>query len=348
MATSVIDSAKRDSRATSHVDSRKDVSLREMLDQLGIEYEVTTIQLGSVDTEKNEYQTRQHSIVDSETVDRYVMSISAGAVFPEMLLAVSPGTRKTVAKPLTPVTGRHRSVSMIKAGITSTSALVAYPRTDIDKAKLITLSRWDNFRNGKPETVHAHYLGLAGECISTAGGYANGMPPRSVVNDIASRNGLTPSQKQQLKKYVSALMFQAECRTLGISRIPDSVNLCSQAAAFLDHDRFESIAKAICANQDHKGLTKIVQECSQRNLRGDKAVEFLIDSTTGFSQPVERMKTSDRACLQCNCLATLIGRIETDLSVTCSDIEKLERAMQKAIDSYVAVSTKIKERACNG
>jgi hypothetical protein len=326
----------------------KDVSLREMLDQLGVEYEVTTVSLASVDTEKNEYQTRQHSIVDGETVDRYVMSISAGAIFPEMLFAVSPGTRKSAARPLTPVTGRHRSVSLVKAGVESTTALVAYPSTDTQKAKLITLSRWDNFRNGKPETVHAHYMGLAGECISTAGGYANGMPPRNVVNDIASRNGLTQSQKQQLKRYVSALMFQAECRTLGISRIPDNVNLCSQAAAFLDHDRFESIAKAICANQDHKGLTKIVHECSQRNLRGEKAVEFLLDSTAGFSQPVHRMKTSDRACLQCNTLAALIVRMETDLSVTCADVEKLERAMQKAIDSYVAVSTKIKERACNG
>lgn len=349
MATSMIDSAKRDTNASGHVDSREDLPLRDKLEQFGIQYECVTVQMSSVDIDNNEYQTRQHSIVDAETVDRYVMALQAGdSVFPEMLFAVTPGARKSVAKQLKCVGGRHRAVAHIKAGIASTTAIVAYPKTETDKSKLMTLSRWDNLRNGKPESLHAHYLGLAQECIAAAGGYACGMPTRDVISDIASRNNLTPSHKQRLKKYIRALMFQAECRALGISRVPESIALCDEAASFLDNERFDAIAKTICANQHHKGLAGIVKECAQRKLRGEKAVEFLRDQSSGFTEPVERMKSSDQVRLRCKALSDSVVKLEGDASLTCADIEKLERSIEEAMDVAFAVTSKIKERACNG
>ena len=349
MSTATIPSEKRDAKAATHVESREDSPLRHKLEQLGIQYECVTVQMSSIDIDSNEYQTRQHSIVDTETVDRYVMALQAGdSVFPEMLLAVTPGARKSASKQLKCVGGRHRAVAHAKAGITSTTALVAYPKSDTDKAKLMTLSRWDNQRNGKPESLHAHYLGLAQECISTSGGYARGMPTREVITDIASRNNLTVSHKQRLKKYIRALMFQAECRALGISRVPESISLCDEAAAFLDNERFDAIAKTICANQHHKGLAGIVKECAQRKLRGEKAVEFLRDQSSGFTEPVERMKSSDQVRLRCKALSESVVKLEGDASLTCADIEKLERSIEEAMDVVFAVTTKIKERACNG
>jgi hypothetical protein len=349
MATATINSESRAAKPAAHIDSREDLQLRDKLDQVGIQYECVTVLMSSVDIESNEYQTRQHSIVDVETVDRYVMAIQAGdSVFPEMLLAVTPGARKSAAKQLKCVGGRHRAVAHIKAGITSTTAIVAYPKTETDKAKLLTLSRWDNLRNGKPESLHAHYLGLAQECIAAAGGYSCGMPTRDVITDIASRNNLTASHKQRLKKYIRALMFQAECRALGISRVPESIALCDEAAAFLDNERFDAIAKTICANQHHKRLSGIIKECAQRKLRGEKAVEFLRDQSSGFTEPVERMKSSDQVRLRCKALSDSVVKLEGDASLTCADIEKLERSVEEAMDVCFAVTSRIKERACNG
>jgi len=334
--------------ACDHVDSRNDLELRAKLDQLGIDYECVTVQISSIDTDNNEYQTRQHSIVDADTVDRYVMGLQAGdSSFPEMLLTVTPGARKSVAKQLKCVGGRHRAVAHKKAGIASTNAIVAYPKSETDKSKLMTVSRWDNMRNGKPETLHAHYMGLAQECIAAGGGFSGGVPTRDVINDIASRNNLAVSHKQRLKKYIRALMFQAECRALGISRVPESIALCDEAASFLDNERFDAIAKTICANQHHKRLTGIVKECAQRKLRGEKAVEFIRDQSSGFTEPVERMKSSDQVRLRCKALSESVVKLEGDASLTCSDIEKLERSIAESLDICLAVTSKIKERACN-
>lgn len=349
MATATINCEPRGAKASAHVESRQDTPLRDKLDQLGIQYECVTVQMASIDIDSNEYQTRQHSIVDAETVDRYVMALQAGdSVFPEMLLAVTPGARKSAAKQLKCVGGRHRAVAHVRAGIASTTAIVAYPKTETDKSKLMTLSRWDNLRNGKPESLHAHYLGLAQECIAASGGYECGMPTRDVITDIASRNNLTASHKQRLKKYIRALMFQAECRALGIRAVPESIALCDEAASFLDNERFDAIAKTICANQHHKGIAGIVKECSQRKLRGEKAVEFLRDQSSGFTEPVERMKSSDQVRLRCKALSDYVVKLEGDASLTCADIEKLERSIEEAIDVCFAVTSRIKERACNG
>lgn len=348
MATGTIESAKREFKVGGRVETRKDDALREKLDSLGIEYEVVDVPLSSVDLDSNEFQTRQHSIVDSETVDRYVMAVQAGdSLFPEQLFAVAAGTRKTTQKPFKCVGGRHRSVAYSKSGVTSVIGLVAYPKTKTDEAKLLTVSRWDNQRNGKPETMHAYYLGLAQECIQSGGGYAAGMPTPGIVSDIASRNGLAASHKQRLKAHIRALMFQAECRALGISRVPDNIALCSEACAFLDNEKFDAIAKTICANQHHKGLTGIVKECAQRRLRGEKAVEFLRDQSSGFTEPVERMKSSDQVRLRCKALSDAVVKLEGDASLTCSDIEKLERSIEEAVDVALAVTARIKDRCCN-
>jgi hypothetical protein len=325
----------------------EDSALRDKLDSMGVEYEVREVSLSLIDLDSNEYQTRQHSIVDSETVERYVMGVQSGAVFPEQLFAFPLGTKKSTPKPYKTVGGRHRAVAYDKAGIASVVALIAYPKSKADEAKLLTVSRWDNQRNGKPESVHAHYLGLAQECVQVGGGYAAGMPSRDVINDIASRNGLASSHKQRLKVYVRAIMFQAECRALGISRVPDNVALCSEACAFLDNERFDAIAKTICANQHHKGLTGIVKECAQRKLRGERAVEFLRDQSSGFTEPVERMKSSDQVRLRCKALSDAVVKLEGDASLNCSDIEKLERAIEEAVDVALAVTARIKERCCN-
>jgi hypothetical protein len=342
MATAVLDSV---SVSGKHIESRPDVGLRERLEQLGLDYDVVRVNMSSVDTDRNEYQTRQHSIVDRETVERYKMSLNSDScVFPEMLFAATSGSRKTGAKSLTAVCGRHRIVAHKEAGITSTTALVVYVKTDLDKAKLVTLSRWDNFRNGAPETVNAHYQGLAQECIATAGGVLNGFPPKAVIDEIAARNGIGGQYKTRLKMHIRAMLFQAECRSLRIPRIPDNAALCAAAYEFVDREGFEDVAKAVCANQSHKGIAGVVKECSQRRLSGSAAVAFIRDASNGFSECPDRMTSADEVRLRCNAFTTSLKKLDQDPSVTKHDAELLEKHIVEAFERAVQVTSRIKER----
>jgi hypothetical protein len=342
MATAVLDSVAASGK---HIESRPDVGLRERLEQLGLDYDAVRVSISSVDTDRNEYQTRQHAIVDRETVERYKMSLSSDScVFPEMLFAATSGSRKAGPKSLTPVCGRHRIVAHKEAGITSTTAIVVYVKTDLDKAKLVTLSRWDNFRNGAPETVNAHYQGLAQECIATAGGVLNGFPPKDVIDDIAARNGIGGAYKTRLKMHIKAMLFQAECRSLRIPRIPDNAALCAAAYEFVDRDGFEEIAKAVCANQSHKGIAGVVKECNQRRLSGDAAVAFIKDASNGFSECPVRMTAADEVRLRCNAFAASLKKLEQDPSVTRHDVELLEKHIEEAFDRAAQTTARIKER----
>lgn len=346
MSTSVIESATASGK---HIESREDVGLREKLEQLGLDYDVARVSMSTVDTDRNEYQTRQHSIVDKETVERYKMSLNSGqSVFPEMLFAATSGSRKTGAKSLVPVCGRHRIVAHKEAGVASTTGLVVYVKNDTDKAKLVTVSRWDNFRNGAPETVNAHYQGLAQECIAIAGGVINGFPPRSVIDEIATRNGIAGQYKTRLRSHIKAMLFQAECRSLKIPRVPDNAALCAAAYDFVDRDGFEEVAKTICANQSHKGITAVVKECSQRHLSGKSAVEFIRDASSGFSECPVRMTSADEVRLRCKALTDALKKLDQDPSVTSHCVKLLENHLQEAIDRFIQVTSRIKERHTNG
>lgn len=328
--------------------SREDVGLREKLEQLGLDYEIVRVSMSAVDVERNEYQTRQHSIVDRETVERYKMALEAGsATFPEMLFAAAAGGRKAGAKSLVPVCGRHRIVAHKDAGIESTTGIVVYVKTDTDKAKLTTVSRWDNFRNGVPETINAHYQGLAQECIATAGGVLNGMPPRLVVDEIATRNSLAGRHKTRLKMHIRAMLFQAECRAMRIAKIPDNTALCAAAYEFVDRDGFEDIAKTICANQAHKGLTGIVKECNQRRLSGQQAVAFIRDASSGFSEVQAGPTSVDAARLRCKAFSDAIGKLEQDPSVTKHAVELLEKYIVEAFERAAKITSRVKERFTN-
>jgi hypothetical protein len=328
-----------------HLESRPDLGLRDRLEQLGLDYEVIRVTMSSVDTNRNEYQTRQHAIVDRETVERYKMSLnSESCVFPEMLFAVTTGSRKTDAKSLVPVCGRHRVVAHKEAGVESTNGLVVYVKTDTDKAKLFTLSRWDNFRNGAPETVNAHYQGLADECIATAGGVLNGFPPRAVIDEIAARNGISGQYKTRLKMHIKAMLFQAECRSLRIPKIPDNAALCAAAYEFVDREGFEDVAKTVCANQSHKGIASVVKECNQRRLSGHAAVSFIKDASNGFSECPVRMTAADEVRLRCNAFANALKKLDQDRSVTRHDVELLERHIEEAFERAAQVTARIKER----
>jgi hypothetical protein len=342
MATAAIDSV---SASGKNIDSHPDVGLRERLEQLGLDYDVVRVNITSVDTDRNEYQTRQHSIVDRETVERYKMSLSSGSsVFPEMLFAATAGSRKIGSKSLVPVCGRHRIVAHKEAGVTSTTGLVVYVKSDMDKAKLVTLSRWDNFRNGAPETVNAHYQGLAQECIATAGGVLNGFPPKDVIDEIAARNGIAGQYKTRLKMHVRAMLFQAECRSLRIPRIPDNAALCAAAYEFVDREGFEEVAKAVCANQSHKGIAGVVKECNQRRLSGIAAVSFIKDATNGFSECPVRMTAADEVRLRCNALCSSLKKLDQDLSVTRHDVDLLEKHIEEAFERAAQVTARIKDR----
>jgi hypothetical protein len=342
MTTAVLDSVAVSGK---HVESRPDAGLRERLEQLGLDYEVIRVNMRHVDTNRNEYQTRQHSIVDRDTVDRYKMSLSSeSCLFPEMLFAGTPGTRKGRPPSFVPVCGRHRTVAHKEAGIASTIGLVVYIKTDTDKAKLVTLSRWDNFRNGAPETANAHYQGLAQECIATAGGVVNGFPPKGVIDEIAARNGIVGQYKVRLKMHIRAMLFQAECRSLRIPKIPDNAALCAAAYEFVDRDGFEQIAKAVCANQSHKGITGIVKECHQRRLSGSAAVAFIKDASDGFSECPVRMTLADNARLRCKAFINAIQRLDQDPSVTRHDAELLEKHIEEAFELAAQVTGRIKER----
>lgn len=331
-----------------HIESREDVGLREKLEQLGLDYDVVRVSMSSVNTDRNEYQTRQHSIVDRETVERYKMSLNSGhCVFPEMLFAVSSGSRKTGAKSLVAVCGRHRSVAHKEAGIASTTGIVVFVKNETDKAKLVTLSRWDNFRNGAPETVNAHYQGLAQECIALSGGVLNGFPPKVVIDEIASRNSLAAQHKTRLKMHIRAMLFQAECRSLRIPRVPDNAALCAAAYDFVDREGFEEIAKVVCANQSHKGIAGVVKECSQRRLSGKAAVDFIKDASSGFSDCAVRMTAADQVRLRCKTLENALRKLDQDPSVSAHCVKILESHLQEAIDLFVEVATRIKERHTN-
>jgi hypothetical protein len=330
MATAILDFA---TDSVDHVESREDVGLREKLEQLGLDYEVARVSISSVDTDRNEYQTRQHSIVDVETVDRYEMALKSGtSVFPEMLFAA------------TTVGGRHRIVAHKKAGFSSTTGLVVYVKSDTDKAKLVTISRWDNFRNGAPESINAHYQGLAQECIATAGGVLSGLPPRHVIDEIAARNGLGGGYKTRLKLHIRSMLFQAECRSMRITKIPDNTALCAAAYEFVDRAGFEEIAKAICANQAHKGITGIVKECHQRKLSGQQAVAFIRDSSSGFSEAPSGPTAADVARLRCKAFSDAVGKLEQDPSVTKHAIELLEKHIEDAFERAAQITSHIKER----
>jgi hypothetical protein len=342
MATAVLHSVAVNEK---HIESRPDVGLRERLEQLGLDYDVVRVNISSVDTDRNEYQTRQHSIVDRETVERYKMSLNSDScVFPEMLFAATSGSRKTGAKSYVPVCGRHRVVAHKEAGITSTTAIVVYVKSDTDKAKLVTLSRWDNFRNGAPETVNAHYQGLAQECIATAGGVLNGLPPKDVIDEISARNGISGQYKTRLKMHIKAMLFQAECRSLRIPRVPDNAALCAAAYEFVDRPGFEDVAKSVCANQSHKGITAAVKECHQRKLSGEAAVAFIRDASNGFSECPVRMTAADEVRLRCNALAASLKKLDQDPAVTRHDVELLENHLQEAFDRAAQVTSRIKER----
>lgn len=331
-----------------HVESREDVGLREKLEQMGIDYEVVKVSMDAVDADRNEYQTRQHSIVDRETIERYKMALEDGSsVFPEMLFAVSHGSRKTGAKSLVPVCGRHRIVAHKDAGICSTNGIVVHVKSDTDKAKLMTVSRWDNFRNGVPETINAHYQGLSQECIATAGGVLNGMPPKHVVDEISARNGLAGRHKTRLRVHIRAMLFQAECRALRIAKIPDNTALCAAAYEFVDRDGFSDIAKTICANQAHKGITGIVKECQQRRLCGQQAVAFIRDASSGFSEVQAGPTAADAARLRCKAFSDAVGKLEQDPSVTIHAVEQLERYIEEAFDRAAKITSRVKERITN-
>lgn len=342
MTTTVLDSS---ADVVKHIESREDVGLREKLEQLGLDYDVVRVNMASVDTDRNEYQTRQHSIVDKETVERYEMALKSGtSVFPEMLFAATTGSRKTGAKSLVPVCGRHRIVAHKAAGIASTTGLVVYIKSDTHKAKLVTISRWDNFRNGAPESINAHYQGLAQECIATAGGVLSGMPPRYVIDEIAARNGLGGGYKTRLKMHIRAMLFQAECRSMRIAKIPDNTALCAASYEFVDRAGFEEIAKTVCANQAHKGITGIVKECHQRKLSGQQAVAFIRDASCGFSENPAGPTAADVARLRCKAFADAIGKLEQDPSVTTHAIELLENHIEEAFVRAVQITSRIKER----
>lgn len=345
MATATIEATAVSGK---HIESREDVGLREKLEQLGLDYDVARVNISSVDTDRNEYQTRQHSIVDRETVERYKMSLNSGeCVFPEMLFAATSGSRKTGAKSLVPVAGRHRIVAHKEAGIASTMGLVVYVKNETDKAKLVTVSRWDNFRNGAPETVNAHYQGLAQECIALAGGVLNGFPPKSVIDEIAARNSIAGQYKTRLKMHIRAMLFQAECRSLRIPRVPDSTALCAAAYDFVDREGFEEIVKAVCANQSHKGIAGVVKECSQRRLSGRAAVDFIKDSSSGFSECPVRLTSADEVRLRCKALIDSLKKLDQDPSVTTHCVELLERHLEEAFERAAQVTSRIKERQAN-
>jgi hypothetical protein len=345
MATATIEVCNANA---SNIDSREDVGLREKLEQLGLEYDVVRVNMLSVDTDRNEYQTRQHSIVDRETVERYKMSLNSGeCVFPEMLFAATLGSRKTGAKSLVPVCGRHRIVAHKEAGIASTLGIVVYVKNETDKAKLVTVSRWDNFRNGAPETVNAHYQGLAQECIALAGGVMNGFPPKSVIDEIASRNSIAGQYKTRLKMHIRAMLFQAECRSLRIPRVPENAALCAAAYDFVDREGFEAIAKTVCANQSHKGIAGVVKECSQRRLSGKSAVDFIKDTSSGFSECPVRMTSADEVRLRLNALTDSLKKLDQDPSVTTHCVELLEKHLEEAFERAAQVTARIKERHTN-
>ena len=345
MTTAVLDLAEVTGK---HIEARPDIGLRDKLEQLGLDYDVVRVSVGSVDTERNEYQTRQHSIVDRETVERYKMSLNSDScVFPEMLFAATHGGKKIGAKSLVPVCGRHRIVAHKEAGIASTIGLVVYPKSDTDKAKLVTISRWDNWRNGAPETVNAHYQGLAQECIAIAGGVLNGFPPKECVDEIASRNGLCGQYKTRLKMHIKAILFQAECRSIRIPRVPDNATLCAAAYDFIGRDGFEEVARAVCANQSHKGIASIVKECSQRRLVGQSAVAFIKDSSNGFSECPRRMTAADEVRLRCIAFSDALKKLDQDPSVTKHCVELLEQHIEAAFERAVQVTARIKGRITN-
>ena len=325
--------------------SREDVALREKLDELGLNYEVMRVNVSSVDTEKNEYQTRQHSIVDRESVERFKMSLASGSArFPEMLLAANTGSKKTGPKSLVAVCGRHRIVAHKESGVLTVDAIIVYVKSETDKEKLVTISRWDNFRNGTPETIAAHYQGLAQECISLGGGVIAGYPPRSVIDAVALRNNLNISHKSRLVTHIKAMLFQAECRSLRIHKVPDNIHLCSQAHDFIGREGFEDVAKAVCANHLHKGITGAVKDARSRKLFGSKAASFIKDSTSGFSEPVPGMTNVSVVRLRCRSLIDSIRKLESDPAVTAEDIAAIERLLEESFDQAVNVTSHIKER----
>ena len=308
-------------------ETKTDEDLRKKLDFYGIKYSRSVVELSSLDDEDNEYQTRASTTCNKEHVERCQAGIEAGHLFPEFVVVC--GYSKKSKKKL--CTGRHRTKALKKSGYDAVWAIVVEATTDNDREKLRGLSSWDNQRNGLPEdTVHV-YMQIAEQCIRRSGGYESGLPSQPVIDSVCVQHDVPPKRRAHVRSHIKTLLFQHHCRALQLGTVPSNVSLCSNAYDLLERAGGDDIARAVCLHGKHKSIVDAVKRCKTARFSGEKAVAYIQDACLGFVAKDDGMRAEARLRRAIRSVLDSAEKFASDASASIHEVEKVEKALSKAV-----------------
>lgn len=314
-----------------HLEFGPDDRMVRRLTDLGIEWDIQTVDMSLIDLDDNTYQTRiDAGSADEEFVLRYKDAYHNGERLPMTLVVVPYAMRNVKAAQHSPCCGRHRLEAARRAGVKSITTLRAHPRHQGDVDALKDLSLFDNAANGKSISSDETYNYCASEVIQKHGGLPAGMPDAKFVSKMFRRWAGRGITRERLVLYVKSLLAKQRCESLGLSTPAGHVDHFAKLWSWHSDTAFDSLARAFCPAVGDADVRNALSEGKKKRKSAVDTLSDIANARRGYGKATtERQDAATILSWRCKDIRKILSRLDTDMSLGFEMLESIETQVEE-------------------
>lgn len=314
---------------TGHLTFAPNDQMIRRLNELGIEWDIQTLPIASIDLHDNRYQTRfDAGSADEEYVLRYKDAYRTGELLPMPLVVVPYSSRNVREASASPCCGRHRIEAADRAGAKTAIFLRALPKHQGDIDALRDLSLFDNAANGKSISTDETYSYCAHEVIAKHGGLSAGMPDSKFISSLFRRWDGRGIHKQQLVRHIKSLLAKMKCNSIGLATPAGHMGLFCDLWKWSADPAFDALAKAVCPAVDQPDVVKALSACKKKSAAD--ALADVANARRGYfprgSKPQDAAKV---VMWRCRDIRDVLSKLDSDMSLDFATLDKIETEVEE-------------------